>query len=127
MNRFSHVDLRVTDIDAALQFYALLMPVLGFTREFHGEEWKVFTSEDALPRTAYFAFTEDPGHRPNANRIAFWAESREAVDRAAAVLREAGATITGGPRNYQEYSASYYAVYFMDPSRNCLEIVHRTD
>lgn len=127
MNPFSHIDLRVTEIETAMQFYQALLPALGFRREYHGEQWKVFASEDPLPRTPYFAFTEDPNHQPNANRIAFWVESRDTVDRIAGILKTAGATITGGPQLYQEYSTSYYAVYFHDPSGNRLEVVHRTD
>lgn len=127
MNPFGHIDLRVTDMDAAMKFYSSILPAMGFTRAYHGAEWKVFAAEDTLPRTAYFAFTEDPDHRPNANRIAFRAENREQVDRIAEVLKAAGAKITSGPQLFPEYSSTYYAVYFEDPCGNRFEVVHRTE
>jgi len=127
MNPFGHIDLRVNDIEAAMTFYSAVLPTMGFTREYHGSEWKVFAAEGELPGAAYFAVTEDPNHQPNANRIAFWAENREKVDQIAATLAEAGARITGGPQVFPEYSPSYYAVYFEDPSGNRFEVVHRTD
>jgi catechol 2,3-dioxygenase-like lactoylglutathione lyase family enzyme len=126
MNPFGHIDLRVADMAAARPFYAALLPALGFVREDHGEEWKVWATEDELPGAAYYAITEDRGHAPNASRIAFWAASRQDVDRVVAVVRDAGGLITDGPRLFPEYSGAYYAVYFEDPSGNRLEIVHRT-
>jgi catechol 2,3-dioxygenase-like lactoylglutathione lyase family enzyme len=126
MNRFGHIDLRVSDVIAALPFYAALLPALGFSHEYQGETWKVWAAEDTLPSAAYFAVTEDRGHVPNANRIAFWAESREEVDRVAALARGAGAVAESGPRDCPEYGPGYYAFFFQDPSGNRLEVVFRT-
>jgi catechol 2,3-dioxygenase-like lactoylglutathione lyase family enzyme len=126
VNRFGHIDLRVSEMDSALPFYAALLPALGFSHEYHGEDWKVWAAEGTLPSAAYFAVIEDRGHVPNANRIAFWAASREEVDSAAAIARAAGAIIESGPRECPEYDPSYYAVFFQDPSGNRLEIVYRT-
>ena len=126
MNRFGHIDLRVRDMEEALPFYAALLPALGFVHEYHGETWKVWAAEGTLPSAAYFAVTEDRGHTPNANRIAFWAESRDEVDRVAAIARAAGAQVESGPRECPEYDPSYYAFFFRDPSGNRLEVVYRT-
>lgn len=126
MNRFDHIDLRVSDMAEALPFYAALLPTLGFVHEYHGETWKVWASAGEPPSVAYFAITEDRGHVPNKTRIAFWAESRDEVDRVAAICREAGARVDSGPRECPEYGPSYYAFFFQDPCGNRLEIVHRT-
>lgn len=126
MNRFGHIDLRVSDMEKALPFYAALLPALGFVREYHGGAWKVWAAEGALPSAAYFAVTEEHGHVPNANRIAFWAESREEVDNVALIAREAGAQVESGPRECPEYDPSYYAFFFCDPCGNRLEVVYRT-
>jgi len=126
-NPFGHIDLRVSDMDEAMRFYAALLPALGFTRTFHDEQWKVFRAEGALPSVPCVALVEEAGHRPNANRIAFWAASREDVDRLAAVARAAGARNVSGPKPCPDYSATYYAVFFDDPSGNRLEICFRTD
>ena len=59
----------------------------------------------------------------NETRIAFWAESREEVDRIAEIARAAGAKNIEGPELYEE--PGYYAVFFEDPDGNKLEVCHR--
>ncbi len=125
MNPFSHIDLRVVDIDAAAEFYGRLLPALGFTLRFEGPVWKVFVTEAELPAAAFFSIVEDRSHQPNANRIAFWRESSDEVDRIGEVLNEMGAKIESGPGKVPEYMGEYYAVFFEDPSGNLLEVVHR--
>lgn len=126
-NHFSHIDLRVDDMEKALPFYSALLPELGFGRQYHSAAWKVFAGDGTLPSAAYFGFTEERGHRPNSNRIAFWVESRQEVDRLGDLIRRAGALNVQGPRACPEYSTSYYAVFFEDPCGNRLEISHRTN
>ncbi|TCL57719.1 putative lactoylglutathione lyase [Hydrogenispora ethanolica] len=124
MNPFSHVDLRVNSFQAVLPFYEALLPALGFTRTFHSERWRVFAADGDLPEAAYFAITEDPGHRPDANLIGFWAENQEQVDRIAELVVRSGGKISDGPRLFP-ISPTYYAAYFEDPCGNKYEIVHR--
>jgi len=125
-NRFQHVDIRVKDLEAARAFYSKLMPALDFPVA-RGTVFTCYSAEGAAPQAPWFGFVEDKTHRPNTNRIAFWAESREEVDRLAEVVRDAGGRIASGPRACPEYTESYYAVFFEDPSGNCLEICHLTD
>jgi catechol 2,3-dioxygenase-like lactoylglutathione lyase family enzyme len=125
VNPFGHIDLRVRDIDAAVLFYDQLLPELGFTRRFFSEEWKTYATADPPPSTPLFALTEDPEHRPNANRIAFWVGSREEVVRLAEIAGRAGAALSG-PKQ-MSYSPGYYGVFFDDPSGNPLEIYYRPD
>jgi len=127
VNPFGHIDLRVKDMEAALPFYTALLPALGFLEEDHGERWKVWSDGGPLPSTSYFAIIEEPGHWPNGNRIAFWVATPQDVDRVAAVAVEAGAAVESGPRLCPEYSPSYYAVFFADPSGNRLEVYYRVD
>jgi catechol 2,3-dioxygenase-like lactoylglutathione lyase family enzyme len=125
-NPFGHIDLRVGSLADAEPFYDLLLPELGFVHRYHGETWRVWgsgTTED-LPGAAYFGITESPGHVPNENRIAFWVERPEEVDRIAALLEPAGALELSGPKR-MPYGPDYYAVFFADPSGNRLEIYHR--
>jgi catechol 2,3-dioxygenase-like lactoylglutathione lyase family enzyme len=72
--------------------------------------------------TEFFGVTESAHQVPNENRIAFWAESNERVDRLAEVARNAGARNMEGPMPYEP---GYYAVFFEDPWGNPLEICHR--
>ncbi len=119
---FDHVDLRVRSLAESGGFYRALLPLLGFTERVDIENWLQFEAQGS-DATEFFGVMEDPAHRPNRSRIAFWADSRERVDALAAELARIGAKNIEGPGIE---SASYYAVYFNDPSDNPLEICHRT-
>jgi len=126
MNPFHHIDLRVRRFADVEAFYRAILPLVGFTDEWSGKTFKGFSSEGEPPDCSAFGFTEDPNHQQNGNRIAFWADSPELVDRIGAVIREAGGKNIEGPGPCPEYSDSYYAVFFEDPNGNKLEVVHRT-
>ena len=122
---FDHIDLRVRDRKAAQKFYAAILPALGFTADKSGDEWGAFEAEMANAKNEFFGFTEDARHSPNETRIAFWADSREEVDRVAKLLRGAGARNVEGPEVCKGYSPGYYAVFFEDPDGNKLEVCCR--
>jgi catechol 2,3-dioxygenase-like lactoylglutathione lyase family enzyme len=121
---FDHIDLRVKNRKTAQRFYAELLPALGFTVDKSGEQWGLFEAagEKAVD---FFGFTEDAAHVPNENRIAFWADSRAAVDEVAEVVRRAGGKNLEGPELCVDYSPGYYAVFFEDPDGNKLEVCCR--
>jgi catechol 2,3-dioxygenase-like lactoylglutathione lyase family enzyme len=123
-NPFGHIDLRVSSMSDALPFYEALLPALGFTERYDSPEWKAFVTADALPAAAYFAIVESTDHVPNGNRIAFWAQDAEEVDRLAAIVEAAGGREISGPKP-MPYGPEYYAVYFDDPAGNRFEIYHR--
>ena len=126
-NRYGHIDMRVPDLDGAIPFYTKLLPALGFEQTMDDEEWRVFRVAGELPAAPFFSITEDTGHVPNGNRVAFWCPDRESVDRLAALAEAAGGKIESGPRLCTEYSDSYYACFFADPCGNLLELYFRTD
>jgi catechol 2,3-dioxygenase-like lactoylglutathione lyase family enzyme len=101
-NPFGHVDLRVSSMADALPSAA----------------------EGELPSAAYFGLVEAPGHAPHANRIAFWVDGPEEVDRIAALARAHGANEISGPKP-MPYGPDYYTVFFEDPSGNPLEVYYR--
>jgi catechol 2,3-dioxygenase-like lactoylglutathione lyase family enzyme len=117
-----HIDLRVPSVERARAFYDRLLPALGFT------EWQdvpsgwISYSAPGNP-SEFFGFIESPGHIPNENRIAFWAESNGAVDALVPLLLEIAAQQIEGP-GYDE-GPGYYAIFFEDPFGNRLEICHR--
>jgi catechol 2,3-dioxygenase-like lactoylglutathione lyase family enzyme len=121
---FDHIDLRVKNRDAAEKFYLQILPAIGFTVDKSGKQWGLFEAEGGKA-VEFFCFEEEADHRPNANRIAFWAESREAVDKVAEVVRKAGGQNLEGPELCVEYSPGYYAIFFEDPDGNKLEVCHR--
>jgi catechol 2,3-dioxygenase-like lactoylglutathione lyase family enzyme len=121
---FDHIDLRVKNRENAQRFYAQVLPAIGFRIDKSGERWGAFEAEgDAA--VEFFGFTEDPNHKPNGNRIAFWAPNRAAVDKAAEIIREARGKNIEGPELCLEYSPGYYAVFFEDPDGNKLEVCFR--
>jgi catechol 2,3-dioxygenase-like lactoylglutathione lyase family enzyme len=121
---FDHIDLRVKNREAAQRFYAQVLPAIGFRVDKSGKKWGQFEAEGNIA-VDFFGFTEEADFHPNGNRIAFWASSREAVDRVAEVVRQAGAKNIEGPELCVEYSPGYYAVFFEDPDGNKLEVCHR--
>lgn len=124
---FDHIDLRVKDMEPAKKFYVPLLAALGFTVDQSSKTWVTYEAPRAEGKpTEFFGFTHDPNHKPNGTRIAFWANSREEVDRIAAVARAAGAKNIEGPELCVEYDPNYYAVFFEDPEGNKLEVCHRT-
>lgn len=122
--RYDHIDLRVRHLATVRNFYRILLPALGFTREVEVEGWLQFAAAGIGGATEFFGITEWPQHVPNDCRIAFWAASTKDVDRLADVAVCAGAQHVEGP-NYDE-GPGYYAVFFEDPDGNRLEICHRS-
>jgi catechol 2,3-dioxygenase-like lactoylglutathione lyase family enzyme len=120
---FDHIDLRVKNRAKAQKFYAQLLPAIGFRVDKSGEEWGLFEAEGGKA-VEFFCF-EEADHTPNGNRIAFWAESRAAVDAVAKVVRQAGGKNVEGPELCIDYSPGYYAVFFEDPDGNKLEVCYR--
>jgi catechol 2,3-dioxygenase-like lactoylglutathione lyase family enzyme len=120
-----HIDLRVRDLARATQFYSQILPLIGFTCDRSDDTWGTFYSVGRDKPSAFFGFTQDPDHQPNGTRIAFWAETREDVDRIAETVRTAGGRNLEGPEVCREYSPGYYAFFFEDPDGNKLEICCR--
>jgi catechol 2,3-dioxygenase-like lactoylglutathione lyase family enzyme len=120
-----HIDLRVRDFERARRFYERLLPALGFTCDRSDTEWGTFYAAGRDRPSEFFGFTEDRHHQPNETRIAFWAETREEVDRIAEIARDAGAKNLEGPEVCAGYSLGYYALFFEDPDGNKLEICSR--
>ena len=121
---FDHIDLRVRNREAAQRFYEKILPAIGFRVDKSGEQWGLFEAEGEIG-VEFLGFTEEAGHQPNGTRIAFWAPSREAVDKVGEVVRTTGAKNIEGPELCLEYSPGYYAVFFEDPDGNKLEVCHR--
>ena len=120
-------------MEVARKFYEKLLPQLGFVRERYelapqessGQDFHTFYSAGGDKPSEFFCFEEDKNHQPNGTRIAFWADTREEVDRVAELVREAGGKALEGPEICVDYSAGYYAFFFEDPDGNKLEICCR--
>jgi catechol 2,3-dioxygenase-like lactoylglutathione lyase family enzyme len=120
-----HIDLRVKDMKVAKEFYGKFLPQLGFVHESPGDDFHTFYSAGGDRPSEFFGFTEDKNHQPDGTRIAFWAETRDEVDRMAELVREAGGRTLEGPEICTDYSPGYYAFFFEDSDGNKLEICCR--
>ena len=121
---FDHIDLRVKNRAKAQDFYAQLLPAIGFRVDKSGEQWGLFEAEGGKA-VEFFCFEQEADHTPNSNRIAFWADGRAAVDAVAKVVRQAGGKNVEGPELCIDYSPGSYAVFFEDPDGNKLEVCFR--
>ena len=131
INGVHHVFLTVNDIRRSRPFYAALMPRLGYagvweygsdslTLGFLGGGGSLWIKQ-ADPRYAGDTFSKD---RVGLCEVAFRAESREQVDALARDIEKWGGKILDLPREYPEYVAGYYAVFFADPDGIKLEAVY---
>ena len=125
-HKLDHIDLRVRRLDEAKSFYDQVMPVIGFPKSYATSLGIAYEVESNHPKPEFVGLIEDPDHRPSATRIAFRAPDKATVDRVAEVARLAGARNTEGPMACPEYSPTYYAFFFDDPSGNHLEVCCRT-
>jgi catechol 2,3-dioxygenase-like lactoylglutathione lyase family enzyme len=123
---FDHIDLRVRNLDEAKFFYDRLMPFIGFPNAYPTSLGIAYEAESDHPKPEFIGLIEDLNHRPSATRIAFGAADKNAVDQATHMASLAGACNVEGPMFCPEYSPTYYASFFDDPSGNRLEICCRT-
>src|SRR6185503_6149435 len=111
---FDHIDLRVRSLAEARGFYSQFLPAIGFPEICETPLGIGYDASREHPKPEFIGMIEDPDHRPNATRIAFWAESKEEIDRLARIIVAAGAKKVEGPMFCPEYSPTYYAIFFND-------------
>jgi glyoxylase I family protein len=122
-----HVDLTVTDLARSVAFYAEIFPALGFRRipEEPGHVWAsahlsiaIRPAEEAEQSVAFNRF------RAGLHHLALRAFTRADVDCFHEYLIAQSVEILDPPREYPEYGKGYYALFFSDPDRIKLELVH---
>jgi catechol 2,3-dioxygenase-like lactoylglutathione lyase family enzyme len=125
-----HVDLVVSSIERSLPFYTALLAPLGYHRvgEVEGERgetiWYISGPGTSIGlREAQSESGEYDRYRLGLHHIAFEAESRAQIDERAEWLLTQDVEIESDPQEYT-YQPGYYAVFFYDPDRLKLEIVH---
>ena len=125
-----HVQINVRDANASLPFYKSLLGYLDF-RVIH-EETGVAGFSDGT--TDLWLIATDANHagfgfhrkRSGINHVAFRVGRRADVDRFRDefLIPRMMPTLYGTPREFPEYRPGYYAVFFEDPDRLKLEVVH---
>ena len=122
---FDHIDLRVRSLAEAKAFYSVFLPAIGFPDFCETPIGIAYDARRDHLKPEFVGLIEDPAHVPNATRVAFWADTKEEVNRVAEVVRSAGARNIEGPMFCPEYSPTYYGLFFEDPSGNRLEVCSR--
>lgn len=125
-----HIDLNVTDLEAARAVYGPVLEYLGYTRvkDSGGYEWDLKGQEGRGASIGLrLCDPQEAGHRhhryaPGLHHLAWRAESRADVDRLHDLLVEHGIKVLDPPAHYPEYSGDYYAVFFEDPDGMKLEL-----
>ena len=113
-------------MEVARKFYGKFLPQLGFVHEKPGQRYHTFYSAGGDKTVGILlVLARTKTISPNGTRIAFWADTREEVDRIAKLVRDAGGKNLEGPEVCKDYSPGYYAFFFEDPDGNKLEICCR--
>jgi glyoxylase I family protein len=129
-----HLDLVVTSLERSLEFYRGLLGPLGYGREgeIAGERDERVVYLNTAERIGSISLREAQSgpaapydrYSPGMHHVAFRCASRELVQERARWLKQRGAEISSGPREF-DYYPGYFAVFFFDPDGLKLELVHR--
>lgn len=123
--RVHHIDITVTNLDASTNFYDFCLTEMGFRRLGDVEEgplWAGDSMEVGLQASKIAG--RHNRYSPGLHHLAFWADSREAVDELYSKLLKRGVEIFDAPALYEKYAAGYYALFFSDPDGIKLEYVY---
>ena len=128
--RLYHVQVNLRDAAVSLPFWKALLGYLEY--QLVHEERDVAGYSNGT--TDLWLMATDPAHagagfhrkRAGVNHMAFRVERREDVDRFCREFLDTRGvpTLYDTPRDFPEYSPGYYAVFFEDPDRIKLEVVH---
>jgi glyoxylase I family protein len=127
-----HVDLVVSDIDRSLTFYRELLGPLGWHGVSHapGERGETIHYLYGPGSSIGLRQAPDPEaglpvdrYRIGLHHLCLEVDEPGRLDEAASLLRELGARITDGPREFPEFRPGYGALFFEDPDGIKLELV----
>jgi catechol 2,3-dioxygenase-like lactoylglutathione lyase family enzyme len=124
----NHVEINVSNLEASIDFWGWLLPLLGFEAYQTWDEGQSFRCGDA-----YLVFVQaEDGYReqllhrkrPGLNHLALWATSAEQVRQLPEQLRARGVRVLYDDRPDGAIGApSEWSVFFEDPDRIKVEVV----
>lgn len=123
-----HIQINVRDAARSLPFYKALLGYLEYRTVYETDAMAGFSGSGADIWVADPRHADSGFHRKRAglNHLAFRVDRREDVDRFSAefLAPRKLAPLYRTPREFPEYRSGYYAVFFEDPDRLKLELVH---
>lgn len=125
---FTHFVFGSSDPAAAEQFYAAVLPLLGFQRLGGDRSAFAYARSGGLPQIVVSRPADGrPFQRGNGYHVAFHAGDEETVQRFHAAALAAGGSDEGGPGLRRLYAPDYYGAYVRDPDGNKLQAVTYLD
>ena len=123
-----HIELYVSDLERAIEFWTPLMELLGCDAERWSEGMNYFGTEgepyiSLLQASEAHASGGFHRKRVGLNHLALRAQSREQVDDVRAWVKEAGYRLLYDDRYPFATAPGYYAVFCEDPDRIKVEVV----
>lgn len=117
-----HVGIDVSDIDAAKAFYEKALAPLGY------EKLREFPEAVGFGEQGKPDFWVAKRGKPGTSHVAIASPDRASVDAFHAAALAAGGRDNGAPGLRQQYHATYYGAYVLDPEGNNVEAVcHRPE
>lgn len=133
MLSFSHIELNVSNLDQSVAFYMSVLGPFGFLKADAeaGQYARLTNGRDAVIVLTPVAekHSDHPYHRKatGLSHLALAVESRQEVDRMAAVLAALGVPLLGEGKVELGYRRGYYTLAFEDPDRIMIEIVYHDE
>ncbi|MEJ6791137.1 VOC family protein [Brevundimonas sp. BR2-1] len=119
-----HLALDVMDITRSRAFYAAALAPLGIRIVAEEKDGEATVVMFGIGEPEFVIADKDrPGE---ANHVAFRAETRAQVDAFHAAALAAGGRDNGGPGVRENYGATYYAAFVLDPNGFNIEAVCHT-
>lgn len=127
----NHLAITVSDLNTAMDFFAPFLELLGYTvsEPMPYNETFLTVNVNEANGTAINIWQAKKDHQfdvyePGLHHVAFNAASRNAVDKIAECVQQAGAVILDGPADFPFSHHGYYAVYFLGPDVIKIEVVY---
>lgn len=127
-----HLGINVPNLTAAQQYYAALLPLVGFEPFLTADDQFAFRPANGKPGTYLFFYPSatDGDYSPDRTglqHLAFVVPGRSHVEAVHDVAVSHSNTVLYAPQHFPQYPGHYYATFWLDPFGLKLEAVCHHD